>query len=132
MDALNVLQLKYKNKEVVLAAVAQHGRALQYASAKLRLDPFFVWLKARKRLQKLWTVLTVRFYVVLFTKKLQRRVEERDRECFEVAWAYHRDELTVGVPECVARAVFQHGWAAHADRKRLLLSITTFTRKSIE
>jgi len=105
---------------VVMAVVARDGFALFYGSAKVRNDdPFFVWLEARTRQQKLWTVLTVRFYVVLFVKKLQRRVEAGDNERFEAAWANHREELTVGVPECVARAVFQHGWAAHAGRKRL-------------
>ena len=108
------------DREVVMAAVAEDGRALRLASAKLRTDPFFVWLKARERLQNLWTVLTVRFYVVLFAKKLQRRVEARDNERFEAEWAEHREELTVGVSECVARAVFQHGWAAcESSRKRL-------------
>jgi len=107
------------DREVVMAAVAQNGDALRLASAKLRTDPFFVWLKARERLQRLWTVLSLRFYVVLFAKKLQRRVEARDNERFEAAWANHREELTVGVPECVAKVSFQHGWAAHAGRKRL-------------
>ena len=105
------------DREVVMAAVAQNGDALRLASAKLRTDPFFVWLKARERLQRLWTVLSLRFYVVLFAKKLQRRVEARDNERFEAAWANHREELTVGVPECVAKVSFQHGWAA--GRKRL-------------
>jgi len=100
-----------------MTTVAQCEDALRYASAKLRNDPFFVWLKARKRWQKLWTVLTIRFYVVLFVKKLQRRVEAGDNERFEAAWAEHREELTVGVPGCVAKVVFQHGWAA--GRKRL-------------
>ena len=102
-----------------MAAVAQHGCALAFASAELRADSFFVWLHSRTRKQKLWTVLTIRFYVVLFAKKLQRRVEAGDNERFEAAWADHRDELTVGFPECVAKAVFQHGWVAHAGRKRL-------------
>jgi hypothetical protein len=97
--------------------VAQHGCALYYASDELQQDPFFFWLMFRLREQKLWTVLTVRFYVVLFAKKLQRRVEARDNERFEAAWAEHREELTVGFPECVAKVVFQHGWAT--GRKRL-------------
>ena len=108
------------DREVVMAAVAQNGDALEHASAELWNDPFFVWLKARERLQKLWTVLTVRFYVVLFVKKLQRRVEAGDNERFEAAWAEHSEELTVGVPECVARAVFQHGWAACESSSKCL------------
>jgi hypothetical protein len=107
------------DREVVMAAVAENGDALLEASDELQEDLFFVWFQARTRSKKLWTVLSVRFYVVLFVKKLQRRVEERDRERFEVAWAEHRDELTVGVPECVGRAVFQHGWAAGRKRMRV-------------
>ena len=108
------------DREVVMAAVARSEfGAFLYASAELQADPFFVWLKDRTRKQKLWTVLSVRFYVILFVKKLQRRVEARDNERFDAAWADHREELTVGVPECVAKVVFQHGWAAHAGRKRL-------------
>jgi len=102
----------WADREVVMAAVAENCGALRHASAKLRTDPFFVWLKARTRLQRLWTVLSLRFYVVLFVKKLQRRVESRDNARFEAAWAEYREELTVGVPECVAKVVFQHGWAA--------------------
>jgi hypothetical protein len=103
-----------------MAVVARDGDRLEFASAKVRNDPFFVWLKARTRQQKLWTVLTVRFYVVLFVKKLQRRVEAGDNERFEAAWVNHREELTVGVPECVAKVSFQHGWAAcESSRKRL-------------
>jgi len=108
------------DREFVLEAVAQNGRALRYASSKLQKDPFFVWLKARTRKQKRWTVFSVRFYVVLFVKKLQRRVEAGDNARFEAAWAEHREELTVGVPECVAKVSFQHGWAAcESSRKRL-------------
>jgi hypothetical protein len=100
--------------------VAQNGRALRYASAKLKKDPFFVWLKARTLNQKRWTVLTIRFYVVLFAKKLQRRVQAGDNARFEAAWAEHREELTVGVPECIAKVSFQHGWAAcESSHKRL-------------
>ena len=43
----------------------------------------------------------------------------RDHELFEAAWMEHRDELTVGVPECVAKVTFQHGWVAGvSSRKR--------------
>ena len=46
-------------------------------------------------------------------------VEARDHELFEAAWMEHRDELTVGVPECVAKVTFQHGWVAGvSSRKR--------------
>ena len=108
------------HREVVMAAVAQDGDALWLASDELRDDPFFVWFQARTRKQRRWTVFTIRFYTFLFVKKLQRRVEARDNERFETAWAEHRDELTVGVPECVAKVAFQHGWAAcESSRKRL-------------
>ena len=107
------------DRELILLAVAKNDRALEYASEELQADPFFVWLKARTRKQRLWTVLSLRFYVVLFITKMQRRVEARDNERFEAEWAEHREELTVGVPECIAKVSFQHGWAAHAGRKRL-------------
>ena len=72
------------SREVVLAAVAEYGDALIYASKELRADRYIVnFAKACSRPQKLWKLLTVRFFVVLFVKKLQRRVEERDFEIWD-------------------------------------------------
>ena len=119
-DALEYASAELRgDREVALAAVAQAHGALRFALAELKVDPFFVRLKRLTPKQKRWTLLTLRFYVVLFVKKLQRRVEARDHELFEAAWMEHRYELTVGVPECVAKVTFQHGWVAGvSSRKR--------------
>ena len=108
----------WADREVVLAAVAQDAEAFCWASL-LYADPFLIRFASRTRPQKLWTLLTHRFLVVLFVKKLQRRVEARDRERLEAAWVEHRDELTVGVAEGVAKVIFQHGWVAGCKRQRV-------------
>ena len=76
------------DREVVLTAVAQAGyarkygkrlRALEYASEELRADRYIVNFAKSTRPQRMWKLVTVRFFANLFVKKLQRRVKEHER-----------------------------------------------------
>ena len=106
------------DRKVVLKAVAQCSYALKYASEELRADRYIVNFARSTRPQKLWKLLTVRFFVILFVKKLQRRVEEHERVDFEEAWEANSSYLAVGVSERVTKAIFQHGWEEAYKRQR--------------
>ena len=106
------------DREVVLAAVAEQSHALKHASKHLRADRYIVNFAKSTRSQKLWKLLTVRFFVILFVKKLQRRIEKHERVDFEKAWDANSSYLAVGVSERVTKAIFQHGWEEAYKRQR--------------
>ena len=108
------------DREVVLAAVAQCGDAVRHASKELRADCYIVSFAKSTPPQKLWKLLTLRFFVILFVKKLQRRVEEHERVDFEEAWEADRGYLADGVSEHTAKAIFHHGWMQGKGTKRKL------------
>ena len=119
-DALQFASVELRaDREVVLAAVAQYGDALQFASVELRADRYMVKFAMKcTRPQKLWKLLTVRFFVILFVKKLQHRVEESERVDFEEAWEANRGYLVVGVSEKTAKAIFHRGWEEKGAKRQ--------------
>ena len=107
------------DRQFVLAAVKAGGDALQFASVELRADRYMVKFAMKcTRPQKLWKLLTVRFFVILFVKKLQHRVEESERVDFEEAWEANRGYLVVGVSEKTAKAIFHRGWEEKGAKRQ--------------
>ena len=104
--------------DLVMAAVAPVGFALEHASAALRNDPFLVRFARKTRRERLLTLFRIQGIVHLFKIRLWRAMEARYMADLNRDWerALTTHPLDSEVP--MTRAIFQIGWDMGRDTQR--------------